>query len=78
MTDFNDWDLHNDDYKIQYRWDYDLKDFPESIKINEYINDQLRTITDVKESMISKAVIEILRAKGYIVIEPQEGRHDGV
>lgn len=66
-----------DDYKIQYRWDYDLYDFPESIKINEYVNDELRHIIDVRESMISEAVIEILRTKGYIVIEPQEGRHVG-
>lgn len=78
IPDWNDGDLHNDDYKITYRWDYDLKDFPESIKINEYVNDQLRTITDVNESMISKAVIEILRAKGYTVIEPKEGEDDGV
>lgn len=72
MPDFNDWDLHNDDYKITYRWGYDLDLFPESIKINEYVNNQLRTITEVKESMISKAVIEVLRAKGYTVIEPRE------
>lgn len=65
-----DWGLHNDDYKVTYRWEYDLEDFPESIRINEYVNDQLRETTDVKESMVDKAVVAILRMKGYTVIEP--------
>lgn len=65
-----DWDVHNDEYKINYRWEYDLKDFPESVKINEYVNDQLREIMDVREDVVRKAAVEILRARGYMVIEP--------
>lgn len=67
-----DWDLNNDDdeYKINYRWEYDLKDFPESVKINEYVNDQLRQIMDVREDVVRKAAVEILRDKGYTVIGP--------
>lgn len=71
-----DWDPHNDDYKVTYRWDYDLKDFSETVNLNEYVNGQLRRITEIRESMISKAVIEILRAKGYTVIEPKESEDD--
>lgn len=65
-------DFDNDDYKIQYRWEYDLEDFPESIKIQEYINDSLREIMEVKEDIVRKAAVAILRAKGYVVIEPKE------
>lgn len=64
MTDFDR------EYKIQYRWEYDLEDFPESIKISEYVNDSLREIMEVKEDVVRKAAVEILRAKGYVVIEP--------
>lgn len=71
MATMTDWDLHNDDYKITYRWEYNLDDFPESIKIHEYVNDQLREIMDVKEGIVRKAAVAILRAKGYTVIEPR-------
>jgi hypothetical protein len=60
------------EYKIQYRWEYDLDDFPESIKIREYVNDSLREIMEVKEDIVRKAAVAILRAKGYVVIEPKE------
>lgn len=70
MPDFNDWD-RNDTYKIQYKWNWDLRDYPETIRINEYVNDELGQIIEVKESLISEAVIEILRAKGYTVIDPK-------
>lgn len=70
MSDyFGDFDR---EYKIQYRWEYDLDDFPESIKIHEYVNDSLREIMDVKEDIVRKAAVAILRAKGYVVIEPKE------
>lgn len=65
------WD-ENDELRVKYRWEYDLKDFPESIKINEYVNDELREIMDVKEDIVRKAAVAILRAKGYTVIEPKE------
>lgn len=60
------------EYEIQYRWDYDLDDFPESIKIQEYVNDSRRRIMEVREDVVRKAVVAILRAKGYVVIEPKE------
>lgn len=60
------------EYKIQYRWEYDLEDFPESVKIQEYVNDSLREIMDVREDIVRKAAVAILRAKGYVVIEPKE------
>ncbi len=60
------------EYKIQYRWEYDLDDFPESINIREYVNDSLREIMEVKEDIVRKAAVAILRAKGYVVIEPKE------
>lgn len=69
MDIFDDFDR---EYKIQYRWEYDLEDFPESIKINEYINDTLTEIMEVKEDVVQKAAVAILRAKGYVVIEPKE------
>lgn len=70
MSDyFGDFDR---EYKIQYRWEYDLEDFPESIKIQEYVNDSLREIMEVKEGIVRKAAVAILRAKGYVVIEPKE------
>lgn len=59
-----------DEYKINYRWEYDLEDFPESVKIKEYVNAHLREIMDVREDIVRKAAVEILRAKGYVVIEP--------
>ena len=70
MSDyFGDFD---GEYKIRYRWEYDLKDFPESIKIREYVNDSLQEMMEVKEDVVRKAAIEILRAKGYVVIEPRK------
>lgn len=70
MSDyFGDFDR---EYKIQYRGEYDLKDFPESIKINEYVNDTLTEIMEMKEDIVRKAAVAILRAKGYVVIEPKE------
>lgn len=66
-----DWD-ENDELRIKYRWEYDLDDFPESIKIHEYVNDSLREIMEVKEGIVRKAAVAILRAKGYVVIEPKE------
>lgn len=65
-------DFDRDEYKIQYRWEYDLEDFPESIKIQEYVNDSLRRIMEVREDVVRKAAVAILRAKGYVVIEPKE------
>lgn len=62
--------MFDGDYKLTYRWEYNLDDFPESIKIHEYMNDELREIMDVKEGIVRKAAVEILRAKGYTVIEP--------
>lgn len=61
-----------DEPTIQYRWEYGLDDFPESIEIREYVNDSLREIMEVKEDIVRKAAVEILRAKGYVVIEPKE------
>ena len=55
---------------IKYRWEYDLTGFPESVKINEFVNDQLREIMEIREGVVRKAAVNILRAKGYIVIEP--------
>lgn len=70
-----DWD-EKDELRIKYRWEYDLDDFPESIKIREYVNDSLREIMEVKEDIVRKAAVEILRAKGYVVIEPKEAKDD--
>lgn len=56
---------------IKYRWEYDLTDFPESVKINEFVNGQLREIMEIREDVVRKAAVNILRAKGYIVIEPE-------
>lgn len=68
MSDyFGDFDR---EYRIQYRWEYDLDAFPESIKIREYVNDSLREIMGVKEDIVRKAAVAILRGRGYIVIEP--------
>jgi hypothetical protein len=62
------------DYKMTYRWEYDTSDFPESVKINEYVNDQLREVMEVREGVVRQAAVAILRAKGYVVIEPEENR----
>lgn len=69
MSNWEPW-LSNDEYTHTYRWEYDLEDYPESIKIKEYLNDQLQEILDVKEDIVRKAAVAILRAKGYVVIEP--------
>ena len=66
-----DWD-EKDELRIKYRWEYDLDDFPETIKIHEYVNDSLRDIMEVREDIVRKAAVAILRAKGYTVIEPKE------
>lgn len=63
------------DYKQIYRWEYDLENSPDSIKIKEYVNDRLSEVTEVREKVVVQAGIAILRAKGYIVIEP-EGEGD--
>lgn len=57
---------------MKYRWEYDLENFPESVKIREYVNDSLREIMEVKEDVVRKAAVAILRAKGYTVIEPED------
>lgn len=31
---------------------------------------------EVKEDIVRKAAVEILRAKGYVVIEPKEAKDD--
>lgn len=62
-----------DEPTIQYRWEYDIEDFPEVIRVNEFVNDQLREILEVKEDVVRKAAIAILRVKGYTVIEPDDG-----
>ena len=66
----------NREYKIQYRWEYDLDDYPESIKIHEYVNDSVRDMMDVREDIVRKAGVAILRAKGYVVIKPKEVKYD--
>lgn len=65
-------EIRKADSKMTYRWEYDLEDFPQSVKIREYVNDSLREILEVKEDVVRKAAVAILRAKGYVVIEPRD------
>ena len=64
------WDC-NDTATFKYRWEYDTTSFPESIQITEYLNEQIQQVMDVREEAVTDAVIALMRAKGYIVIEPE-------
>lgn len=66
------WDC-NDTATFKYRWEYDTTSFPESIQVTEYLNEQIQQVMGVREEAVTDAVIALMRAKGYIVIEPEDG-----
>lgn len=58
--------------KVTYQYKWDTDDFPESLKLQEYVNGALQEITELKEDLLTRGVVELLRARGYTVIEPKE------
>lgn len=65
-----------DEPKMQFRWEYDRIDFPDTLKVNEFVNDQLMTVYEMREDVLLKGAVAVLRAKGYIVVEPEAQNGD--
>jgi len=43
-----------------------------SLRIDTYINDILRERSELEEKILTGVVVDALRFKGYVVIEPKE------
>lgn len=80
-----DWDLYNDTEKITFRSLTKKGDKPLTYLVesglyaelngeSRLIGDFIRKTVDLEEKQVEAAAVAILRAKGYIVIEP---RNDG-
>ena len=48
------------------------------LEINKYVNDKLQEVITVEEEVLTTAVVEALRQKGYIVIAPEDQEYDGL
>lgn len=53
-----------------FAWRADYSEFPEVVKIESLVNGQVRKIMAIEEEIVTGAAVEILRAKGYVVVEP--------
>ena len=56
-------------------WDMGYRD---NLSINKYVNDKLQEVITVEEEVLTTAVVEALRQKGYIVIAPGDQEYDGL
>ena len=59
-----------------FRWEPAL--IEDQLEINKYVNDKLQEVITVEEEVLTTAVVEALRQKGYIVIAPEDQEYDGL
>lgn len=53
-----------------FSWHTDYSDFPSMVRVERLIDQHVRKIIQVEEEIVTTAAVEILRAKGYVVVEP--------
>lgn len=61
-----------DDYLYAFNHRYVTRPTETGYAIDSYINDVIQKTLNVEEELITDAVIELLRKKGYTVTEPEE------
>lgn len=53
-----------------FAWRTDYGDFPELVKVERLVEGQVRKIMAIEEDVVTGVAVEILLAKGYVVVEP--------